>query len=72
VFVGSSNCKVVNPPHDINMFPWNNAAVEARFVDGWDKSNITKDSIGMFFPESRRFRVTLHCGEDRDDMSSRE
>ncbi len=47
----------------------NNTRIEAWFMRGWNQTNFPEDTISMFLPKARRFRVTLHCRKDRYDVS---
>jgi hypothetical protein len=38
----------------------------------WCQTNFSKNSLSMFFPQTRRFWVTLHCRQNRDDVTIRD
>ena len=35
--------------------------IQARFVNSRLETKFVEDRVGMFLPESRRFRAALHC-----------
>ena len=64
-----SNCKVVNLAHEDNTVTMDCTGVETWLVYSGNEANVSKDGVGVFFPESWGLWVSLHCRIDGDYMS---
>ncbi len=59
--VRGTNGKVIDLSFKDNLVAINNARIETRFVDCRCESEVAQDGVGMFFPQTRRLKVSLHC-----------
>ena len=61
--------EIVDLVFEDNAGTFDQTGVEARFMDGRSKPDLTEDGIGMFFPKAGGFWVALHGSQDGDDMA---
>ncbi len=59
--VRGPNGKVVDLSFKDNTVAIDNAGIATRFVDCQCESEVAQDGVGMFFPQTRRLGMSLHC-----------
>ena len=67
--IGGSDCKIIDLSFKECALAVDDTGVQARFVYPGCHADILENSVGVLFLESGRFRVALHCREDRDDLA---
>ena len=50
----STDCKIINLPHEDNMIAIDDTRVQTWFMNGWCESNFMQDSVSMLFPKTGR------------------
>ena len=67
--VWCSTGKIVDLAKEKYTLAFNDAVVEAGFVDSRNEPDFTEDTVDVLFPETWGFGMALHCFLDRDDVA---